>query len=530
MRRWNGWGDDAVDYKLPSSALAFLRERIGHPQSPVDATLEAVISGIVPSRLPSHPLMRQDAECRLRHARGQSFPDWVALRSGQIDALPDGVIYPSSVEDVRLALEYAKRVGAKVIPYGGGTSVVGHINPLSIDAPTVTVDLSRMSWLVRLDETSLMATFGAGVRGPDLEAQLRARGYTLGHFPQSFEYSTLGGWIATRSSGQQSLHYGRIEGLLVGLEAETPSGRLVIPNMPASAAGPNLRELVLGSEGRAGIITQATVRISRLPEHESFHAIFFPEFDAGMAAVRSLAQARLPLSMLRLSTAAETETTLMLTGHRSLVSALERWLKLRGIGDQKAMLLLGYTGLNALARPTLRAAFHIARQHGGVRAPSVLGRQWRKSRFRTPYLRNTLWELGYGVDTLETATSWANTPAMIAAIEAGLRSALAETEEQVHVFTHLSHVYPHGSSIYTTYIFRLARDRDETLHRWTRLKRAASDAIVQQGGTISHQHGVGVDHLPYLEAEKGALGLAMLRQMLANLDPDGLMNPGKLLS
>lgn len=530
MRRWNGWGDDTVTYTLPETALSFLYDWIGRPCIPRDMTLEAVIAGASESRLADHPMIQRDADSRLRHARGQSFPDWVALRSGRIGRLPDGVVYPATADDVRTTLEYARRIGARLIPYGGGTSVVGHINPPADDAPIITVDLSRMHQLLHLDEKSLLATFGAGVRGPDLEAQLHARGYTLGHFPQSFEYSTLGGWIATRSSGQQSLHYGRVESWFVGGVIETPVGRLTIPNVPASAAGPDLRELVLGSEGRAGVITQATVRLSPLPERDDFHAVFFPDFEVGMEAVRGMAQARLPLSMLRLSTAVETETLLALAGHRSLIHMLERLLKLRGIGDQKAMLMLGYTGRRALGAATLRAALSMARQQGGVHVPFMFGSQWQRSRFRTPYLRNALWEAGFGVDTLETATTWANTPAMIRAIESALGGALAEIDEKVHVFTHLSHIYPHGTSIYTSYIFRLADDPDEMLRRWSLLKRAASEAIVQRGGTISHQHGVGADHLPYMEAEKGALGLAALRQVLAEWDPEGLMNPGKLVS
>ncbi len=529
MRRWNGWGEDSIQYPLPAGASRFLAARLGQGTLSQDVSFDDVLKAVPGSRLPLHPLVNTDAAERVRHARGQSMPDWVALRGGRIGAFPDGVAYPISAEEVRELLRYAAAAGARLIPYGGGTSVVGHINPLPGDRPVLTVNMSRMNRLERLDETTLLATFGAGVNGPDLEAQLRARGYTLGHYPQSFEYSTLGGWIAARSSGQQSLHYGRIESLFVGGQVETPGGMLMLPNVPASAAGPNLREIVLGSEGRLGIITEATVRVSPLPEREEFSAVFFPHFENGMAAVREIVQARLPLSMLRLSTAVETETTLALAGHDRLIAALERYLELRGAKDDKCLLIFAFTGTRALGSVAVKETLRITGARGGLHIGGVFGRQWQKSRFRTPYLRNTLWERGYAVDTLETATTWTNTPAMIAAVEAALRGALADLGERIHVFTHLSHVYPHGTSVYTTYVFRLAPDADETLRRWTMLKKAASEAVVANGGTISHQHGVGADHAPYLIAEKSETGMKALRDVLASFDPDGLMNPGKLI-
>jgi len=431
---------------------------------------------------------------------------------------------------VRPLLDLADAVGARVIPYGGGTSVVGHVTPVAGDAPVLTIDLARLAGLLRFDETSHQATFGAGCSGPDLEALLRARGFTLGHFPQSFEYSTLGGWIATRSSGQQSFGYGRIERLFAGGRVETPAGLLDLPPFPASAAGPDLREIVLGSEGRLGVITEATVRVSPLPERERFYAVFLPSFEAGIATVRELAQERLPLSMLRLSTAVETETTLRLAGHERLIQALEGVLALRGAGPEKCMLLLGFTGRRTMVTLARKEAIAVAAGQGGVRVGGgVVGKQWRRSRFRVPYLRNALWDAGYAVDTLETATRWSRLPKLVAAMESALESALEPRGERVHVFTHLSHFYTDGASVYTTYLFRLAADPDETLERWCALKGAASRAIVAHGGTISHHHGVGLDHAPWLAAEKGELGVQALRDLWARFDPRGLMNPGKLV-
>ena len=529
MRRWNGWGDDSVIYPLHDSAAHYLKSLVGHGVPVADTPLENLIEDIPPSRLKSHVLITTEPLERLKHARGQSMPDWLAMRNGLALTCPDGVAYPENADQVRELLGWAYKNLANLIPYGGGTSVVGHINALGDERSVLSVDLGRMNGLLHLDATSLMATFGAGISGPDLEAHLRAHGFTLGHYPQSFEFSTLGGWIATRSSGQQSLRYGRIEKLFAGGLMETPLGRLELPPFPASAAGPDLRELVLGSEGRLGIITEATVRLTPLPQKEDFHAVFFPDFEHGTAAVRQVLAAGIPLCMLRLSTANETRTTLALAGHETLIGTLEKLLALRGLGEEKCMLLIGFSGKADLMQAHRHAALDMTGKHSGVHVGKTFGAQWHKNRFRTPYLRNTLWDMGYAIDTLETATSWSKVPETLTAMEAALRGALAPDDERVHVFTHLSHLYPYGSSIYTTYVFRLAADPEETLERWQRLKSAACQAIVAQGGTISHQHGVGIDHRAYLPAEKGALGMSTLHAIARQFDPAGLMNPGKLL-
>lgn len=529
MRRWNGWGDDTTSYPLPDEATAYLEQLVGPGERSKDATLNNVLFSVPASRLPDHPLINTDPLQRLRHARGQSLPDWIALRSGRINQYPDGVAFPSEEEDVTALVEYAVDADISLIPYGGGTSVVGHINPLPSDRPVLTVNLRRLSQLKQLDKISQLATFGAGIQGPDLEALLRAQGYTLGHFPQSFELSTLGGWIATRSTGQQSLGYGRIESLFAGGTLVSPAGTLRLAPSPASAAGPDLRHLLLGSEGRLGVITEAIMRVAPLPEREAFHAVFFPGFEEGLEATREIAQANIPLSMLRLSTDVETATTLALAGHRRLVGTLERLLSLRKIGDGKCLLLLGFSGNHDMVGPSRRIALGMCSEHGGVHVGRTFGAQWQKGRFLTPYLRNTLWDAGYAVDTVETATTWRKVPEVIGAIEGALRSGLSPLEERVHVFTHLSHVYADGASVYTTYLFRHSPDPDETLHRWSLLKKGASDAIVDCQATISHQHGVGMDHLPYLEAEKGALGMATFRALTRLFDPQGVMNPGKLV-
>lgn len=529
MRRWNGWGDSANDYPFKAAGQAFLLDRLGPGRRLPDTDLQSVLQQVPESRLPAHRLVSLDPEVRVRHARGQSLGDWLAMRSGHFEVFPDGVALPQNSEEVREVLDWACALGARIIAYGGGTSVAGHINPPAGDTPVLTLSLEKMDRLLELDEQSRLARFGAGTPGPEVERQLAERGYRLGHFPQSWELSTVGGWVASRSSGQQSLRYGRIEQLFAGGRVETPLGSLVIPPLPASAAGPDLRELVMGSEGRLGIITEACLRVSELPQQEQFLVAFAPDWPRALTLVRGLVQERVPLSMLRLSTAEETRTQLILAGHPRLVGVLDRYLALRGLtGDEKCMITLGVTGDARHCRYARREAKRRIRAAGGVMVGRMLGRKWEQARFRSPYLRHGLWEHGYVVDTLETAVNWDRVTDTVAAVETAIRDNAGDGE-RVHVFTHLSHLYGQGSSIYTTYVFRCAEDYATTRERWWAMKSAASDAIAARGGTISHQHGVGRDHAPWLGHEKGEAGLAAVRALLNHFDPHRQLNPGCLL-
>lgn len=530
MRRWNGWGDDQFNLELPPQGQQFLGERIGAATALDDASLDWVCSQVPESRLPAHELIDTDTETRVRHARGQSLPDWLAMRSGDFGVFPDGVATPSNSAEVRVLLEYARSHEVTVIPYGGGTSVAGHINPVAGDKPVLTIDMGAMNRLLDLDPESQIATFGAGTPGPLVESQLRAKGYTLGHFPQSFELSTIGGWVASRSSGQQSLRYGRIEQLFAGGRIETLQGTLEIPTLPASSAGPDIREMILGSEGRVGLITEVKVRVTPLPEQEGFHVVFFPNWAKAKAAARQLVQNRTQLSMLRLSNAVETETQLALAGHPTQIRLLESFLSFRGAKDQKCMMTFGLTGSKHQCRSALREARRLCATHDGVYTGTLLGRKWAEKRFTMPYLREALWQMGYAVDTLETATDWDNVDNLLERIENNLRNGLEAEGEKVHVFTHLSHFYPQGSSIYTSYVFRTGDSYEDTLERWKTLKHSTSRLIVENRGTISHQHGVGKDHAPFLPVEKGELGMLAIRNLCQAFDPDGLLNPGTLLA
>ena len=532
MRRWNGWGDDSVEEHVPERALTLLRELVGPSARPADASLDEVVAAVAPSRL--DPDARLDGGLdldpleRVRHARGQSLPDWIALRTGRLGATPDAVARPPDSAAAASLLAVAAERGWTLVPYGGGSSVVGGVTVVPSDRPVVTVDLAGTSGLHRLDEASGLATFGAGTFGPAIEAALEPHGLTLGHYPQSFEGSTIGGWVATRSVGQQAHGYGRIDELFAGGHLETPRGPMDLPPYPASAAGPDLRQVVLGSEGRFGILTEATVRASRTPRLERFSAYVVPDWERALELARRLGQSGLPLSMARVSTPLETATTFALAGDRRGSGLLRRYLGWRGQGPDRCLVIVGLGGQPEVVGAAARAVDDLVRGTHGVAAPGV-GPAWRRSRFAAPYLRNALWDEGYAVDTLETATDWTTLPALATELARGLRHGLDGAGERVHAFSHLSHPYATGSSLYTSYVFRLADDPDGTLERWRTLKSAASDVIVRHGATISHQHGIGTDHAPYLASEKGPLGMRAIEALVHEFDPGGVMHRGVLL-
>ena len=528
MRRWNGWGDDTFDKPLPDSARAFLESRLGRGEIGADASLDSACAQVPESRLDSIHGFDATPEARLRHAHGQSFADWAALRHGHVGPFPDAVASPATHDETQAAIDAARAAGAVVIPYGGGTSVVGHLKVVDDGRPVVSVDTSRNARLLELDGHNRIARLGAGAAGPVVEAQLRAQGFVLGHYPQSFDYSTLGGWVVTRSAGQQSRRYGRIEQLFHGARLACPAGDFDVGGAVASSAGPDLRELVLGSEGRLGIVTEASVHVTPVAARESFHAVFFADWNAALEAARAITHAEVPVSMLRVSNEVETDTQLRIAGHESAIAWLRRYLGVRGLGDRPAMMMFGATGSRKQAQRIKADTLAITRRAGGVHVGAAMGRIWAKNRFAGAYLRNSLWDAGFAVDTMETAVPWSRATATMTAMQQAAHLALEPFDERALAFAHLSHVYDAGCSVYMTVIWRRGADHATDTGRWRALKQAVSEAIVAHGGTISHQHGVGADHAPYLAAEKRETGIGLIRAALAELDPDAMMNPYKL--
>jgi alkyldihydroxyacetonephosphate synthase len=537
-QRFWGWGSPAYAQEPPAHAVAFIAGEVG-----IDATATAPVA-LEEVRLGEPALpdglrarleaivgaggVRDDREARVLRAAGKGYPDLVRQRAGDARGAPDAVVFPASHEDVRAILAACAEAEVAVVPFGGGTSVVGGVAPeRGRFEAVISLDLGRIDQLESVDERSLTAVAGPGMRGPELEAALRARGFTLGHFPQSFEYVTVGGCAATRSAGQASTGYGRIDELVAGIRLAAPTGDLDLAALPASAAGPDLRELVVGSEGTLGVITRVALRVRPAPAARRYEGWMFGSFAAGAEALRELEQSGAAPDVARLSDEQETRMSLAVSGSAGGLkgAALRRYLRLRGVGRRGtgagALAITGWEGSAAAVSSRRDATVAIIRRHGGVALGQSPGRAWEHGRYHSPYLRDDLLARGVMVETLETATQWSNLFTLYGAVRRALR------EHAPLVACHISHLYPTGASLYFTFFAR--QDKEDPVGQWSRVKTAASEAIVSHGGTITHHHAVGRDHARWLDAEAGETGVAALRALKAQLDPVGIMNPGKLL-
>jgi alkyldihydroxyacetonephosphate synthase len=400
-----------------------------------------------------------------------------------------------------------------IVPFGGGTSVVGGLEAESSGfAGRVALDLRRMDGLLELDEESRVAVLEPGLRGPETETLLRERGFTLGHFPQSFEYATVGGFAAVRSSGQASAGYGRFDEMVVSLRVAAPSGTLALGRAPKSAAGPDLRQLVLGSEGAFGVITSVGVQVRPVPQEAVYEGWRLPSFGAGIDVLRRLAQDGPLPTVLRLSDEVETALNLARPGEL-------------GSGGKGCLAVVGFEGSLEAVEAQRDGAARQFEAAGGVRDAEA-GAAWERERYRGPYLRDALLEAGALVETLETVTFWSGVRHLYETVGTALRDSLTVQGTPPVVLCHVSHVYPSGASLYFTVG---CAQTENPVAQWRSAKAAASDAILAAGGSITHHHGVGIDHRHWYEREIGELGVSVLRAVKAQLDPAGIMNPGVLI-
>ena len=522
---WDAWGDPALAKPLSAGIRSLLEQALGVSGTELTGPAIDEVS-LTPSALtPTHrdglaalvgaEYVRTDDRERLLRAGGKSTLDLLRRKQTHQDA-PDAIVLPRDSEDVAAVLDYCSRHRIAVVPFGGGTSVVGGLDPIrgEFDA-VVTLDLRRLDEMHWLDELSGEAEFGAGVTGPDAERLLGERGFSLGHFPQSFRFASLGGYAATRSSGQDSAGYGRFTDMVRGMHVVTPAGVLDLGRAPASAAGPDLRELFSGSEGAFGIITRVRVRVHPVPETVRYEAWSFPDFATGAGALRTVTQTGTGATVLRLSDEVETGVNLA-TAH--------------SIGEQSVtggcLAITLFEGSPAHAESRHAETRAVLEAHGGTSLGEAPARAWEQGRFDAPYLRDSLLTAGALCETLETATTWSNLPRLKAAVTEALTNSLAASGTPALVMCHISHVYPTGASLYFTVV---AGQRGDVTAQWLAAKTAACEAIVANGGTITHHHAVGADHRPWMTAEIGELGAQVLRAVKQTLDPAGILNPGKLI-
>lgn len=539
-----GWGpapaapDDGGDLAgtLPKAARKHLTRELGWTPRPTPPVAVDQIR-LTESRLSEEARtalvgllgednVRTDRESRLRRAGGKSYLDLLRRREGDASDAPDAVVTPGTTEETAALLAACGEHGLVVVPFGGGTSVVGGLAGMDPDdRPSIAVDLSRMASVQSLDVPSSLVTVGPGMRGPALEEELAREGLTFGHLPQSWEFATIGGYAATRSAGQASTGVGRFDELVAGLTLATPSGVLEVGHPPATAAGPDLLGLALGSEGTLGVITEVTLRVRPRPAASSYEGWSFRTWPAGLAALQRLARHDLLPDVVRLSDADETKANLMMASGAG-AKALRASLRTRGHGEG-CLLVVGWEGLPALIRARQREASSLLREGGAIRLGRRVGDSWKKHRFQGPYVRDRLMDGGLLVETLETAATWSALPTVYDAVRRALRETLTRAGRAPLVMTHVSHGYPTGASLYFTVL--ADRDDDLPIQQWLSAKRAATDAMLAAGGTLTHHHAVGADHRPWLEREIGPLGVEVLKAVKQRLDPKGICNPGVLL-
>ena len=524
--KWNAWGDPAEAKPLSESIRSLLKQALGVEDS-TTAELEPEQVRLRPSAL--SPADREglaaivgaeycgiDDRARLLRAGGKSTLDLLRRKDSGVQDSPDAVLLPGSEDAIAAILRYCADHSIAIVPFGGGTSVVGGLDPIRDDFKAViSLDLRRLNRLHSLDAMSGEAELGAGLTGPDAERLLGERGFSLGHFPQSFQFATIGGFAATRSSGQDSAGYGRFNDMVRGLRTVTPAGVLDLGRAPESAAGPDLRQLMIGSEGVFGIITRVRVRVHPVPEATRYEAWSFPDFATGADALRAVVQAGTGPTVIRLSDEAETGVNLATT---------------ESIGEDSVtggcLAITVFEGTEAHVESRHAETRALLEAKGGTSLGEAPAHAWEHGRFGAPYLRDSLLSAGALCETLETATNWSNVPALKTAVTEALTSALAESGTPALVLCHISHVYPTGASLYFTVV---AGQRGNPIEQWRKAKAAASDAMMRTGATITHHHAVGADHRPWMRDEVGDLGVAVLRAVKATLDPAGILNPGKMI-
>ncbi|MFQ6012992.1 MAG: FAD-binding oxidoreductase [Thermoplasmata archaeon] len=518
--KWWGWGEP--DARYPEALLPrFLRYleaqdiRLTPPEGPPEPP------AVPPTTLTEGDLealravceVRLDGEERLAHSLGKSYVDLLVARTGGLDRLTDAVAYPQAMREIAGLLRVAASRGVAVVPFGGGTSVLGGVSPVrGAHHAVLTADLRRLNKVLEIDSESALARVEAGIAGPDLERALEGQGLTLGHFPQSFHFSTVGGWIATRSAGHASGRYGRMENLVQSLTVVTPAGEVRTAEVPARSTGPELTQLFLGSEGTLGIVVEAMVRLRRKPEVTAARGFLLPSFPQALARCREMIQAGIRPATVRVSNAEET---------RALMAS--RGLKSHGAGS---FVLLEFEGPAAQVPEEMgRAVEHWTEGRvwdlGGEAAAD-----WEEEYFRAPYLRDDLLDRGLLVETLETAATWSNLETLYAGVKEALEDAYRAEGTAGLVLCHLSHAYGDGASLYFTLLTSRARGKERA--QWGALKEAATERILDLGGTLSHHHGIGLDHRRWMEREHGPVGMRALRALKATLDPQGIMNPGKV--
>ncbi len=543
--KWWGWG--LSDYNFPIEEKPGVIKYLHKVFKISDLGLKALPQkpNIKESALPSALILEFknivgdenisiDQDDRIRHISGKSYKDLIRLRTNQITFAPDAIIYPTCDEEVFKTLKLCQKESIAVIPFGGGSSVVGGVDALASNHKyCITLDLSKLSKILEIDQTSMLATVQTGIFGPTLEDELNQQGLTLGHFPQSFEFSTLGGWIAARSSGQNSIYYGPIEKMINSVTMITPQGEISTIKAPRTAQGPSIKDIIIGSEGTLGVITKAVLKVSRLPIQKKYYLFLIPSFLEGSLITKALIQNNCQVSMIRVSDEEETEALFSMSSSnggfiKSLTKLVLKFLmKIKGIkSDKFSSIIIGLEGSDLEVCLRKKLMFNLIRPFKFLNLGTSQGKKWLHERFLLPYLRDNFLDHNLLIDTLETSATWSNLIPLYEKIVSTIKNSFPDTsKEMIKVFTHISHVYPDGASLYITIL--LPQNQKDPIHQWMSMKKNVNNLLNATNAPLSHHHGIGIDHKDAISLS--ALELDILKTLKEKLDPSNIMNPGKLL-
>jgi alkyldihydroxyacetonephosphate synthase len=547
--KWWGWGNEgtAFHWQDKPGFAPFVLKAVGLdlltatpvekpafssmsvPKSKATAAFTKQLAGIVGDQHVS-----TDDMMRVVHTYGKSLRDLVRVRGNQIKRAPDVVVYPADEAEVQGVVDAAVAAGAVIIPFGGGSNIGGSLEPVATEQRViVSVDLGRLRKVIDIDTDSGLARIQAGAQGPDLEEQLNSQGWTIGHFPDSFTHSTVGGWVATRSSGMQSDKYGDIADITRGLRVVRPGGVLVLRPLPSTSSGPSVREMILGSEGRLGVITEVTVQVHRTPEKRDVYAYFFPNWKAGIAAMQAISESDATPSITRVSDARETGFSLATSKESKGVSkflagtVLPTLMKRKGWNLEEICLsFIGYEGGTAHAKRQKKLTDAIVKAHGGMGVGTGPGILYDQKKFDTPYLRDFLLDRGAAGDVSETAAPWSKLLQVHDNAYAAAQAAYDKIGVHGWIMSHLSHSYHSGACLYFTFAFV---GKQDMLAEYDQVKMAIQQSFVDSGATISHHHGVGLEHSPWLEQDISPEGVVVMRALLDGADAGSNFNPGKIL-
>jgi len=548
--KWWGWGEEGVAFRYDDKPAfaAFIKNAID-----IDITQSSVAAADldslpVPASLASRDLVaslqavvgsdnvQETILDRVVHSYGKGLRDLVRIRRGDWGRLPDLVVYPGSEEEIAGIVKVALTHNVVVIPFGGGTNISGSLEaPRMETRPVISVDMGRISRVIEIDEVSRIARVQAGALGPDIERHLNERGWTLGHFPDSFKHSTLGGWIATRSSGMQSDKYGDIADLTRAVRVVMPTGVLATRAVPAASTGPNVKEMILGSEGRLGIITEATVHVHRIPKRRQIYGYLFPDWSRSLRAMTEIAESDAAPSVTRVSDSYETRFSFATRKHETFTSRMKtRASKFyleqikRFDTSQMCLSFIGYEGGEKHVNIQKILVDEIVARHGGICAGTGPGKLYDQKKFDTPYIRDFLLDRGALADVSETAAPWAQLENLYNGVMARARKAFGEVGVMGYIMCHLAHSYHSGACLYFTFAFRPS-DAERSLEQYDIVKRAIQQGFIDLGGTLSHHHAVGVEHSSWLSQDISPAGVTMIRSLLDGVDPQHNFNPGKIV-